>query len=102
YRQHGANTVGARDKQLPLQRLPAAILARRSTTAAFRRDLDTTARQARAFLVRYDDALSDADRQFLAAYARIPTRAFVRRKIDLLRFRIHPDHGMLDALGVLL
>jgi glycosyltransferase involved in cell wall biosynthesis len=102
YRQHTTNAVGARDKQLTLRRLPGAILARRNTTAAFRRDLDTTARQAHEFLARYGSDLCDADRRFLAAYARIPTRAFVRRKIDLLRFRIHPDHGMLHALGVLL
>jgi hypothetical protein len=91
YRQHGANAVGAADKRLTLRRLPSAILTRVGSTAVFRRDLDIAARQARAFLGRYGDTLSDEDRQFLAAYARIPTRAFVR-----------PDHGMLHALGVLL
>ena len=102
YRQHGANAVGARDKRVTIAGIPSAILARRGTTAEFRRGLDQTAIQARAFVARYGAALGDADRRFLEAYARIPQRGFVRRKIDLLRFRVLPDQGMLHALGVLL
>jgi hypothetical protein len=102
YRQHGANAVGARDQRLSLAGVPGAILARRGTTAEFRRGLDQTATQARGFLARYGDALSDADRRFLEAYGQIPQRGFMRRKIDLLRYRVLPDHGMLHALGVLL
>lgn len=102
YRQHGANSIGARDKRLSLTRLPRAILARRHTTAEFRRGLDTAARQAGAFLQRYGSWLNAADRQFLAEYARIPQRQFLRRKLDLLRLRVLPDQGMLHALGVLI
>src|SRR5262249_43646609 len=102
YRQHGANSIGARDKRLSLTRLPRAILARRHTTAEFRRGLDKAGRQANAFLLRYGSWLSVADRQFLADYARIPQRQFLRRKIDLLRYRVLPDQGMLHALGVLI
>ncbi|MGH7618535.1 MAG: hypothetical protein ACREPM_15050, partial [Gemmatimonadaceae bacterium] len=102
YRQHGANAVGARDKRLSFASLPKAILARRGTTAEFRRGLSETAAQARCFLSRYGAALDDADRRFLDAYARIPQRGLLRRKVDLLRFRVLPDHGMLHALGVLI
>lgn len=101
YRQHGANAVGARDQRLGLSNIPRAILARRGSTTEFRRGLDRTATQARGFLARYGDTLNEADRRFLTGYARIPERGFVRRKIDLLRFRVLPDHGMLHALGVL-
>lgn len=102
YRQHAANVVGARDRRVPISGIPAAVLARRGSTADFRRGLDKAATQARAFLDRYRDMLDEADRRFLAEYARIPKRGFVRRKIDLLRLRVLPDHGMLHALGVLL
>lgn len=102
YRQHAANAVGARDRRVPISAIPAAVLARRGSTAEFRRGLGKTATQARAFLDRYGDMLDEADRRFLAEYARIPERGFVRRKIDLLRLRVLPDHGMLSALGVLL
>jgi len=102
YRQHGANSIGARDKRLSLTSLPGAILARRHTTGEFRRGLNKAARQANALLQRYGSWLSAGDRQFLTDYARIPERQFLRRKIDLLRFRVLPDQGMLHALGVLL
>jgi hypothetical protein len=102
YRQHSTNAIGARDARIPLSGMPAAVLARRGSTAEFRRGLDKTAAQARAFLDRYRDILEEADRRFLADYSKIPERGFVRRKIDLLRFRVLPDHGMLHALGVLL
>jgi len=102
YRQHGANSIGARDKRISLTSLPGAILARRHTTEEFRRGLDAAARQAGAFLQRYGSWLTAADQQFLSAYARIPQRQFLRRKIDLLRFRVVPDQGVLHALGVLI
>ena len=102
YRQHGTNSIGAKDKRLSLSDMPGAILARRHTTSEFRRGLDCAARQAHAFLLRYGPVLSDGDRRFLSAYAKIPERRFLRRKIDLLRFRVLPDQGVLHALGVLI
>jgi glycosyltransferase involved in cell wall biosynthesis len=102
YRQHDANVVGARDRRLSMRGLPRAIASRRGTTAEFRRGLNQTAVQAASFLVRYGDVLSSADRRFLESYARIPDRGFLRRKLDLLRFRVLPDRGVLHALGVLL
>jgi glycosyltransferase involved in cell wall biosynthesis len=102
YRQHGTNAIGAKDKRLRLTSLPRAILARRHTTVDFRRGLDRAARQANAFLHRYGSWLSEADQRFLSAYASIPQRPFLRRKLDLLRLRVLPDQGVLHVLGVLI
>lgn len=102
YRQHAANAIGARDNRMTLAETPRAVFARRGTTKEFRRDLGKIALQARAFLDRYGDTLVDEDQRFLAGYARLPERGFVRRKIDLMRFRVLPDRGMLHALGVLI
>jgi hypothetical protein len=102
YRQHDANVVGARDWRLPVRDLPGAMVAAVDRTHAFRRGIKATADQARALYDRYRERLRDDDRRFLAAYARIPERGFLRRKLDLLRFRTLPEHGVLRNLGVLL
>jgi glycosyltransferase involved in cell wall biosynthesis len=102
YRQHDANAVGARDRRLPISEIPRAIVARRGTSAEFRHGLSQAAAQAESFLKRYGEALSAEDRRFIEGFARLPQRGFVRRKIDLLRYRVLPDRGVLHALGVLL
>lgn len=102
YRQHGANTVGARRWDFHFRDLPSALARARDGAAEFRRGLAGTAAQARAMLARYEDRLSDADRRFLAAYAEIPRRSFLRRKIDLLRYRTWPNQGVLRRLAVVL
>jgi hypothetical protein len=101
YRQHDSNALGARDHRLHASEVWRAILARRGTSGEFRRDLNQSAMQASAFLSRYGGALHRADRLFLADYERIPKRGFVRRKVDLLRYRVLPERGALHALGVL-
>jgi hypothetical protein len=45
--------------------------------------------------------LNRTDRAFLDAYAQIPQRTIVRRKVDLLRYRVLPERGLLHMLGVL-
>ena len=102
YRQHGANAVGARDARFPLHRLPVAIVSRLGNVAEFRRGLRQSADQAGAFLERYGAELTEDDRQFLASYAAIPQQPLVQRKLDLLRFRTLPEHGVLQTLGVLI
>lgn len=101
YRQHASNAIGAHDNRLSITEVPRAIAARSGTTTEFRRGLNKAAVQADAFLTRYGDVLSGTDRAFLDAYARIPQRGFVRRKLDLLRYRVLPERGLLHTLGVL-
>jgi hypothetical protein len=104
YRQHGANSIGARR--------PVDALAWRDVAGAvphaFRRapqvraHIGAAARQARAFLDRYHDDLPETDRRFLAAYARIPERGFFRRKLDVFNLQLQPEHGLLRNAGILL
>jgi glycosyltransferase involved in cell wall biosynthesis len=103
YRQHGANAVGAqRDSRVGLRELPGAIIKSVNRTSDFRRGLRQTAAQARAFLDRYGTRLNEGDRHFLVAYSQMPDRGFCRRKIDLLRLRALPEHGMLRTLSAFL
>jgi hypothetical protein len=102
YRQHGANAVGARDPRIQLSRLPNAISQGLANRQRFRADLAKTAAQAGAFLERYGSRLSPDDRRFLQAYSLLPDRAFLRRKIDLMRLRALPEEGMLRRLGTLI
>jgi glycosyltransferase involved in cell wall biosynthesis len=102
YRQHGANAVGAKEPPATgFRQLGLKIAKRLPTSPEFRRDLWQTAAQARAFLQRYDDRLSDADRRFLYALSRLPEQGLLRRKLDLLRYRVLPETGLLATLGVL-
>jgi hypothetical protein len=101
YRQHDSNALGARDHRLTARDIWRAMLARRGTSGEFRRDLTQSSTQASAFLSRYGGELNPADRSFLADYEQIPKRSFVRRKVDLLRYRVLPERGALHALGVL-
>jgi hypothetical protein len=103
YRQHGANTIGARrDPRVPLADAPRAALQALGKTSEFRADVRRAAAQAGAFLERYGQLLGDHDRRFLQAFSRIPDRGFLRRKLDLLRYRTLPEHGILRSLGVVL
>jgi glycosyltransferase involved in cell wall biosynthesis len=102
YRQHSANAVGAHAAHLDLRRLPRTVRLGLSNRARFRAGIEQTAAQARAFLVRYRQRLSATDQAFLSDYANIPSRSFLRRKIDLLRLRALPEHGALHLLGILL
>jgi len=102
YRQHGANAVGASDARLPWIRLPSAIASRVTNTSHFRFGLRMSAAQAGAFLERYGQRLSSEDRNFLRSYAALPRQRLIQRKLDLLRLRTLPEHGLLQTLGILL
>jgi glycosyltransferase involved in cell wall biosynthesis len=101
YRQHDSNAVGARDRRLAPGRLLRFVRHALTTGADFRRDLGACADQAAVFLERYEAQLSAEDTRFLRAFARLPRRTLMRRKLDLLRIRVMPEQGLLDALGVL-
>jgi glycosyltransferase involved in cell wall biosynthesis len=103
YRQHGANDVGARAREaIGFANAYPAIRAAVERTDVFRAWIRKTAGQAEALLARYGDELSDADRTFLAAYSQIPTRSFLRRKLDVLRLRALPEYGVLRTIGAVL
>jgi hypothetical protein len=71
-------------------------------TTTLRAQIERTARQARAFLDRYGHRLPPADRRFLDAYARLPDRPFLRRKLDIARLRVRRELGFWRNVGVLL
>jgi hypothetical protein len=104
YRQHDANTIGAREAALPTTpwarlRLAARAIAR---TATVRTDIATAARQAEALLAHYGDALPLRDQRFLRAYGMLPSRGLLQRKWLLLRWHLCPERGLLRNLGLLL
>ena len=101
YRQHTANTVGARDSRIRLRELPRAIVAGLNTASNFRQGVEKTAAQASAFLDRYGHRMTADDRRFLREYSDIPRHSFLRRKFALLRLRALPEHGLLRTLGIL-
>ena len=104
YRQHGANTIGARDAALPTTpwaRLRLAVRAIARTTTV-RTDIAIAARQAEALLTQYGHALPLRDRRFLRAYGLLPSRGLLVRKWLLLRWHLRPERGLLRNLGLLL
>ena len=102
YRQHGANAVGARPWDIAWTALPSAVIGGLEQASGLREGIALTAAQAGAFLDRYGDDLTDDDRRFLVAYSELPRRGFLRRKVDLLRYRRLPEYGVLRTLGILL
>jgi hypothetical protein len=104
YRQHGANVIGAHRPYSALSPREMVVAAPHlgHRTRRMRANLAAAARQARAFLERFGDRLPAADREFLAAYARIPERGYLARRADLLRLHILPGNSLLQNLGILL
>jgi hypothetical protein len=104
YRQHGANSIGARrpSSTLAWYEVPRETPGAFGRAAKVRAGIAAAAHQARAFLERYHDDLSAADRQFLASYARIPERGYLRRKIDIVRMQLLADNGFVQNVGILL
>jgi Glycosyl transferase family 2. len=103
YRQHGGNAVGARSRSVRSLRdaLTAGMRYLRGVHA-FRNELTATCQQAGELLARFDRQLNVDDRRFLAAFATIPQRAFLRRKFDVARLRLRREYGFWRNLGVLL
>ena len=97
YRQHGANTAGAR-MHGKWSRMSRA-LANRERVA---RDLDRTAAQAGALVARYDTRLSPIDRDALHGLASIAAKRGWARRTAIARWRWHAPHGVLRNLGVVL
>lgn len=101
YRQHGANAVGAaqsKAKQSLGDQL-RAVSRGIHNSALYRHNLVRMAKQARAYVERYGAEIAPAEREFLEAYAQIPSRPFLKRKLDVFRLHRLPEHGFLKALG---
>lgn len=97
YRQHDANTAGARTAS-PWARLAGAYAARDKVM----RDLDRTALQAGALVRQYGTRLSVADRKALMGLASIASKKGWRRRAAIARWRWFRAHGVLRNLGVVL
>ena len=102
YRQHARNAVGARRVPTRWYDIPRAAVRALGTTSHLRSHLARTARQAAAFLDRYETDLDENDRRFLRDYSRLPDLPFFRRKVRVLRLRLRREHGLWRNLGVLL
>ena len=102
YRQHGANAIGARDRTMSLTRLPSLLIRSMRNRDEFRRDLASASRQAAAFLERFEDSLPPDDRAFLRAYAALPNRGAIARKLDILRLRRLPEQSVWGAIAAVL
>lgn len=107
YRQHGANTIGARRNLRPWRpaQWPAlwrAFFPWRTRQALVRREVAAVARLAAGLVERLDTALPERDRRRLQAMAAIPTLAFLPRKVAVWHQLRVPSRGWLHHLGLVL
>jgi hypothetical protein len=93
YRQHGGNALGANAND-PLSQLRYVMGNAGEAMARSRKLLAATQRQAGAFVERYGEALSAADRAILRDYATLPERGAVARKAFFLNYRLLADNLM--------
>jgi glycosyltransferase involved in cell wall biosynthesis len=102
YRQHGTNDVGAVAGDVSLRDLPRVARRAFARTDAYRAGIGLVGRQGLALLERHGDRLSESDRRFIQALARLPNYSSLRRKIEMLRLRAFAQPGALRKLGALL
>jgi glycosyltransferase involved in cell wall biosynthesis len=103
YRQHAANdSAGARDPRLDLRRLAPAVARGIRNSGKLREWLGHAAAQARDILDRHGAQLAPDDRRLLSAFARLPGESFLARKLDLARYRVLREEGVIRSIGVLL
>lgn len=102
YRQHGANTIGARESASTLSwsAVPRRAVRALGQMQAVRRDIAIAARQACAFANAYQAELPASDRAFLHAYSRMPAQRLLQRKVAVLRMQLLPEHGFLRNVGL--
>ena len=84
YRQHGHNSVGAKNVRSP------QYLLKRLSSASMRSSLDAAAVQAEAFLACYGELLTDAQKEMISSFASTIGAPVIRRsriylKYDLLK-----------------
>ena len=102
YRQHGSNTVGAREARITPFNFAATVRRGMERRDKFREGVAHSAALSRALLDGYGSRLSNADRAYLSGFAELPNRPFLSRKLGLMRYRALPEFGLLRAIGVVL
>lgn len=94
YRQHDGNVLGV--KPWGLRRIVRRALSSRPA----RHDLACDIAQARALLEQYAERLPPEKKATLAAFASLPDRTFLGKRLTLLRHRLFKS-GLLRTLGLL-
>jgi len=82
YRQHGANSVGAKNVYSP------AYLLHRLTSQKMRRSLNSAARQAASILDSYSDVLQPEQKELLLAFASTENASILKRNRVYLKYRL--------------
>ena len=103
YRRHESNSTG-RDRGGPWSpsRMAGMVIRTRSRGEEIRRSIQTTARQAEAFLLQYGPLLSTEDQRLLREYSEIPGLRFLPRKLRVLRNRSLGAQGLARHAAFLL
>jgi len=103
YRQHGANTIGARrPPRLWSVGVWRAFFPWRERQALVRRQVAAVAHTAGALLQRLGAALPEPDRRRLQQMAGIPHLPFPARKVAIWQHMRVPSRGWLHHLGLVL
>jgi hypothetical protein len=101
YRQHGANTIGARrPPRLWSVGVWRAFFPWRERQALVRRQVAAVAHTAGALLQRLGPVLAPPDRHRLQRMATIPQLSWVPRKVAIWRHMRVPSRGWLHHLGL--
>lgn len=103
YRRHEGNVTGEYHVGRPSWKivlLKAVGAARR--TGKLRAEMARAAEQAAAFLDRYGDRLTEAERLMLRDFAEILRLGTFARKIRVLRLRALREHGIVRNLSLVL
>lgn len=80
YRQHGHNSVGAKNVYSP------QYLIKRLSSVKMRTSLDDAANQAQAFLNCYADKLSDAQEELIRAFVSTRSASIIQRDMIYLKY----------------
>src|SRR5690606_31552998 len=88
YRQHGRNTLGAREhKKASLNLLTFKKLFQLKQNPEAQKLFEDAAAQARAFEVRFDGALADTDRRVLQDVQRMPALGLWSQRLLFRKLR---------------
>jgi len=96
YRQHAANEVGAKDASSA-----SYVLKRLFRVRDTQNSIQTTYRQAEAFLAAYESELAESQALLLREFARIPEHGKLGRIRQLFRLKIW-KYGIVRVLGQIL
>ena len=101
YRQHGANSVGAKKYGLAYLFRRAAQVMSNMRLEQFKRSLKFSRLQAQAFLEEYDSSLSQEQKNLLRNYVSLSSRSWFGRRCFLIKNDML-KHGFGRNMGLLL